>query len=70
MGVVNGALRQHRYQTCTDEDCQRFACRVYRQGYADGYADGYAGGEATGYAAGYTEGHSDGYTAGAASRDG
>ena len=56
MGVLNG--QQHRYQTCRDEDCQRFACRVYRAGYAAGHA------------AGYAEGHADGYAAGAASGSG
>ena len=58
MGVLTDAC-QHRYQTCRDESCERFACRVYREGYQDGYDDGQA--------AGYAEGHSDGYAAGAAS---
>jgi flagellar biosynthesis/type III secretory pathway protein FliH len=64
--VLTDALRQHRYQTCRDEDCQRFACRVYREGYRDGYDDGQAAGYAEGHAAGYTEGHADGYASGAA----
>jgi hypothetical protein len=66
MGVLTDA-RQHRYQTCRDEDCQRFACRVYKEGYADGYDQGYAEGYLAGQAAGYTEGCAEGYTAGAAS---
>jgi hypothetical protein len=37
---------EHRYQTCRDEDCQRYACRVYREGYANGYADATAAAEA------------------------
>ena len=66
--MLTGERTQHRYQTCRDEDCQRFACRVYREGYRDGYAPatppGYAEGEAAGYAAGYSR---LGYAAGAAS---
>jgi hypothetical protein len=56
MGVLNGARTQHRYQACRDEDCQRFACRVYKEGYWDGYARGFAEGEAAGHAAGYAAG--------------
>jgi hypothetical protein len=26
MGVLTDARKQHLYQTCQDEDCQRFAC--------------------------------------------
>jgi hypothetical protein len=63
MGVLTDARTQHRYQTCRDEDCERFACRVYREGYRDGYAAGQAAGYAEGQAAGYSEG----YAAGAAS---
>ena len=66
MGVLNGQ-QQHRYQTCQDEDCQRFACRVYREGYAAGHAAGYGSGYAAGQADGYSEGYGDGYSAGAAS---
>jgi hypothetical protein len=62
MGVLNGARAQHRYQTCRDESCERFACRVYREGVRDGYARGFAEGEAIGRAEGYAEG----YAAGAA----
>jgi hypothetical protein len=67
MGVLTDATRQHRWQTCRDEDCQRFACRVYRAGYAAGHAAGYAEGHAAGEAAGYAAGHADGYAARAAS---
>jgi len=66
MGVVNGARTQHRYQACQDEDCQRFACRVYREGFRHGYDQGYAEGYLAGKAAGYTEG----YAAGAADASG
>jgi hypothetical protein len=41
MGVLSNATTQeHRYQTCRDEGCQRFACRVYREGYRNGFAAG------------------------------
>jgi flagellar biosynthesis/type III secretory pathway protein FliH len=63
MGVLTDARTQHRYQTCRDEDCQRFACRVYREGYQAGYGGGYA----EGHADGYSEGYASGYAAGAAS---
>jgi flagellar biosynthesis/type III secretory pathway protein FliH len=62
MGVLTDAT-QHRYQTCRDESCERFPCRVFREGYREGYEDGHAGGYAAGHAAGYA----DGYAAGAAS---
>jgi hypothetical protein len=29
---------EHRYQTCRDPDCQRYACRVYREGFEAGRA--------------------------------
>jgi hypothetical protein len=68
--VLTGERTQHDYRRCRDEDCQRYACRIYREGYEAGYAAGHAAGYATGEAAGYAEGHADGYTAGAASCDG
>ena len=56
MGVLTGERQQHRYQACRDEDCQRFACRVYQEGYRAGYGAGKAEGQAEGYAQGYAEG--------------
>jgi hypothetical protein len=74
MGVLTDEREQHRYQTCRDESCQRFRCRVYKEGYRDGYDDGeaagYAAGEATGYERGHADGYSAGYADGAASCDG
>jgi hypothetical protein len=67
MGVLTGARTQHSYQRCRDEDCQRYACRVYREGYAAGHAAGEAKGYARGHAEGYSEGWAEGYAAGAAS---
>ena len=66
MGVLTDERTQHRYQTCRDEDCQRFACRIYREGYRQRLAAGHAAGYAEGEAAGYAEGRRDGYAAGAA----
>lgn len=60
MGLQAVSTDEHRYQVCRDEYCQRFACRVYREGQRDGYGAGHAAGAAEGFAAGY----SAGYTAG------
>jgi hypothetical protein len=65
--VLTGERTQHDYRRCRDEDCQRYACRVYREGYQDGYAAGHAAGYAAGEAAGYAAGYGEGYAAGAAS---
>jgi hypothetical protein len=54
MGVRTG--QQHEYRTCRDEDCDRFPCRVYREGYRNGYEDGYADGYGSGYASGFADG--------------
>jgi hypothetical protein len=66
MGVL-GVGTEHCYQTCRDDSCERFACRVYREGYAAGYGAGHAAGHAEGQAAGYDQGHADGCVAGEAS---
>jgi hypothetical protein len=71
MGVLTDERTQHRYQTCRDEDCQRYACRIYREGYDNGYGAGHAADETKGHTAGHAEGWNAGYAAGAAScRDG
>jgi hypothetical protein len=59
---------EHDHQTCTDDDCPRFPCRIYKDGYRTGYDDGRAAGFAEGYAAGYSDGEADGYAAGASDR--
>jgi hypothetical protein len=51
---------EHDYRTCEDRDCERFPCRVYKEGHADGFDDGHAAGYATGYAEGYGEGFAAG----------
>jgi len=47
----------HEYTTCDDDDCPRFICRVYKEGFADGSSSGFG----AGHAAGYAEGYGDGY---------
>jgi hypothetical protein len=67
----------HPYQHCTDEDCPRFPCRVYKEGQRNGYDGGttlgfdgwhvgYRVGWADGYAEGYAAGYGAGYSAGVA----
>ena len=53
--LTNGRTQEHRYQTCRDESCERFACRVWRKGYGAGKAEGHA--------EGYDEGFVDGMAA-------
>ncbi len=36
--------------------CNRFPCRVYREGHQHGYQDGYADGYGAGYAGGFADG--------------
>ena len=62
MALAPGTGTEHRYQACDDEYCERFPCRVYREGYEDGHAAG----SATGYAAGRADGYAEGYADGAA----
>jgi hypothetical protein len=52
MGLRQATGQQHDYQTCTDPDCPRFACKVYKEGHGDGRADGHA----EGYVEGYVDG--------------
>ena len=63
MGLLTGNAAEHRYEECGDEYCQRFPCRVYREGYeagrAAGFGAGYTAGEVDGYVAGYADGASD-----------
>ena len=56
MGFTAGTQAEHRYQACNDEYCDRFPCRVYREGYCNGREDGYGEGYTAGYASGFSEG--------------
>lgn len=60
MALLPGTREEHRYQTCADADCERFPCRVYREGFQAGHGAGYGAGQAEGRAEGYAEGYADG----------
>lgn len=53
MGVTIST--EHDYRRCRDEYCDRFPCRVFREGFEAGHAAGMAEGYAAGYAEGYSE---------------
>lgn len=55
---------KHEYQACDDQDCPRYICRVYKEGFANGWTRGYDRGYAAGWAAGYDAGYRKGYDAG------
>ena len=71
--VVLGAGRSdgHEYDECDDPDCERFPCRVYREGRERGDEEGYERGVADGYAKGFADGKAaglaEGFAAGVAS---
>jgi flagellar biosynthesis/type III secretory pathway protein FliH len=68
MGVVSrGKTPEHLAEACQDDDCPRFPCRIYKQGWRAGYDRGFREGYDDGYAAGYAAGYGAGYSAGAAS---
>jgi hypothetical protein len=54
---------KHDYQRCTDDNCPRFPCQVYKQGDAAGCQRGHARGHAEGVELGYKLGFSDGIAA-------
>ena len=65
MGVIPLRPRpEHDYRRCQDDDCPRFICQVYKEGYQDGHAAGSASGYAAGYEAGYASGREAGYRQG------
>jgi hypothetical protein len=49
MALAAGTATKHRYQTCRDEDCDRYICRVYREGYRNGREDGFHEGYEQGF---------------------
>lgn len=57
----------HDYRTCTDDDCDRYPCRIYKEGWWNGWEVGRMVGFGEGHAVGYDKGWSAGYSAGAAS---
>jgi hypothetical protein len=64
--LLGGTPGEHHYADCPDgDDCPRYPCRVWREGYAAGVGAGYAAGQAAGFAEGYAAGASDGAAAAA-----
>lgn len=53
----------HRYETCNDDFCERYVCRVFQQGVLEGIARAHQGGGSA-VAQAYAEGKSDGYAEG------
>ena len=37
MGSGNG---QHPYQACRDEQCERYACRIWKEAWREAYREG------------------------------
>jgi hypothetical protein len=37
MGFGNG---QHDYRTCRDPDCERYACRIWKEAWREAFSDG------------------------------
>ena len=56
MGVRERTQQEHRYQLCRDEYCERFPCRVYKEGHRDGLEEGRRLGYDEGFVAGFSEG--------------
>jgi hypothetical protein len=48
MGGAARTAEQHRYDQCGDDNCPRWPCQVYREGYEDGYRRGFDEGRAAG----------------------
>jgi hypothetical protein len=61
MALASGRDDHPDYRECTDADCPRYPCRIYREGFRDGRDVG----RREGYAEGYPDGYIDGYAAGA-----
>jgi flagellar biosynthesis/type III secretory pathway protein FliH len=63
MAVQAGTREEHRYQLCRDEYCDRFPCRLYKEGFRNGREEGFR----NGYDEGYADGYGAGFSAGLAS---
>jgi hypothetical protein len=63
MGVRAATGAEHRYQLCRDEYCDKFLCRIYKEGQRDGDDQGFLRGWNEGYPAGYGAGFTDGVAA-------
>ena len=56
----------HEPAECKDDDCPRYGCKMYKEGYENGYGDGHG----AGYGAGRSDGYAEGYADGAATAEG
>lgn len=56
MGSGNGP---HPYQACRDRECERYACRAWKEAWREAYAEGLREGYRQGYDAGYPDGIRD-----------
>jgi flagellar biosynthesis/type III secretory pathway protein FliH len=61
MGSGNG---QHDYHACRDQECERYACRVWKEAWREAYREGLEDGYRQGYDAGYREGYRIGFAEG------
>jgi hypothetical protein len=57
------ARDDHDYRECEDEDCPRFPCKVYKEGWRDCWPAAYEKGRIDGYGEGYDQGFPDGIAA-------
>ena len=53
MGSGNG---QHPYQACRDQECDKYACRVWKEAWAEAWAEAFGAGYAAGHEDGFAEG--------------
>ena len=56
----------HLYEACQDADCQRLACRAWKEGRQEGDREGYERGDEDGHRRGYREGYDRGFPDGIA----
>jgi hypothetical protein len=56
---------QHDYQACRDGDCQRVACKAWKEAWEEGEREGYEKGHAAGCRDGYATGYAVGVAANA-----
>jgi hypothetical protein len=52
---ARSAEREHLAEDCTDDDCPRYPCVIWRKAYAAGYRQGCQDGYAEGYAEGFAQ---------------
>jgi flagellar biosynthesis/type III secretory pathway protein FliH len=60
------ALPRHPYEKCRDTNCERPACRAWKEALEEGYQEGRKDGYAEGYPIGHKDGWNEGFPAGMA----